>query len=64
MENGDQKGDWRLVRQDTHGIQYFVRGGLSEAFAKKLAEDYNAKGHKQFFWAEEDKPPRPQLQMI
>lgn len=61
MENEAEKGDWRLVRQDTHGNEYFVRGGLSEAFAQKLAGDYNAKGHKQFFWAEKDAPPRPKL---
>jgi len=52
MENDGEKGDWRLMRQDTHGTPYFVRGDLSEAFASKLAKEFNDKGHKQFYWAE------------
>jgi hypothetical protein len=52
----NEKAEWRVVRQDLHGNRYFMTGWVSEQFAKEKAEEYNAKGHKQTYWAEKKNP--------
>ena len=40
------------MRQDTHGCEYFMRGGLSKQAADYLAEYYTDLGHHQSYWSE------------
>ncbi len=59
MENDSKPaGEWRVVRQDTHGNRFEMAKGLSEEFARRMADEYAARGHKQTYWAEK-MPPRP-----
>ncbi len=62
-KNGENKGNWRVMRQDTHGVEYDMPShvNLSKEFAEVEAQKYNDKGHHQFYWAEEmpAKAPSP-----
>jgi hypothetical protein len=42
--------DWQLWRQDDAGNRHLVRVDLSEDEARRLRDDYEARGHKQFYW--------------
>jgi hypothetical protein len=44
--------DWFVMRQDDHGNRFVVASGLTEAEARRLAEAYAARGHKQMYWIE------------
>ena len=43
---------WRVMRQDDHGNIFIVADSLSEEAAKDVVHHYEAKGHKQLYWAE------------
>jgi hypothetical protein len=43
---------WAVHRQDDNGNRFVVRGGLSRAEAERLAAEFEARGHKQVYWAE------------
>ena len=43
---------YRVMRQDDAGNQFVVETGLSKQDADALVEKYEAKGHKQTYWAE------------
>ena len=58
----DVQGPYALYRQDTHGLEYFMRGGLSEAAANYLAKHYNDLGHHQAYWAKI--PETPTLEIL
>jgi hypothetical protein len=58
MDKNDEKGEWRVVRQDWHGNEFDMAEGLSEDKAKSIAAEFNAKGHKQTYWAQKE-PARP-----
>lgn len=58
MTKPDEKGEWRVVRQDWHGNEFEMEANLSEDKAKSIAAEFNAKGHKQTYWAQKE-PPRP-----
>ena len=48
----DQKeAEWQVWRQDDAGNKFLVRGRLTEGGARALAHQYEAKGHKQMYWA-------------
>jgi hypothetical protein len=46
--------DWQLWRQDDAGNRFLVRGGLTEAEARGLVAAYEARGHRQMYWAERE----------
>ncbi|HWU91121.1 MAG TPA: SPOR domain-containing protein [Kofleriaceae bacterium] len=53
---------WRVVRQDDNGNVYVVAGALDEAGARSLAEQLEARAHKQLYSAErvgEEAPVSP-----
>lgn len=43
---------WRVVRQDDNGQRFVIATALSEDAARQLVRDYEARGHKQLYWAE------------
>ncbi|SDI74744.1 hypothetical protein [Pseudomonas panipatensis] len=47
---------WRLLRLDDNGNRFVMRRGLSQDEAEALARDYQARGHKQTYWAEPEEP--------
>ncbi|HTO17794.1 MAG TPA: hypothetical protein VL129_01410 [Pseudomonas sp.] len=50
--------DWCVRRLDDNGNEFLVRDGLSRAQAERLARDYQARGHKQTYWAAPTQPHR------
>ncbi|WP_271412251.1 hypothetical protein [Pseudomonas sp. Q1-7] len=48
--------DWCVKRLDDNGNEFVLRAGLTREEAERLAADYQARGHKQSYWAE---PMRP-----
>lgn len=50
------RNDWQVIRQDDNGNIFVVANQLSENDARKLVKAYEAKGHKQTFWAERPIP--------
>jgi hypothetical protein len=43
---------WRVRRQDDNGNQFVVETGLTREQAEELVAMYEARGHKQLYWAE------------
>ncbi len=50
---------WAVYRQDDTGNQYIVETGLSREKAETLVAMYEARGHKQLYWAEREKSCGP-----
>ncbi len=42
---------WAVVRQGDDGNRFVVCAGLSRDEAERLAAEYEARGHKQAYWA-------------
>ncbi|SOB82287.1 hypothetical protein [Streptomyces sp. 1331.2] len=51
-------GTYRVMRQDDNGNRFLVAKGLDRAEAQRLAAEFEARGHKQLYWVEEDGPAR------
>lgn len=43
---------WTVHRQDDNGNRFVVETGLSREDAEHLVAIYEARGHKQLYWAE------------
>jgi ferredoxin len=43
---------WRVWRQDDNGNRFALGDALDEDEARRLAADYERRGHKQLYWAE------------
>jgi len=52
---------WRVIRQDTHGNQFEMASNPAKEKAHSLADEFNAKGHKQTYWAQKEPLPPPPL---
>ncbi|MFD8701461.1 SPOR domain-containing protein [Kitasatospora sp. NPDC059648] len=53
-------GTFRVMRQDDNGNRFPVDKGLAEAEARRLAAEFEARGHKQMYWVEsESADPAP-----
>lgn len=50
MTSHDQR--WRVVRQDDNGNVFAIAEVDTEAEARALAAAYEARAHKQIYWAE------------
>ncbi len=46
---------WSVWRQDDNNNTFFVKGGLTEIDAFRLVKEYETKGHKQTYWARENR---------
>ncbi len=49
MADGDQS--WCVMRLDDNGNRFVVRTALGRQAAERLARKYQARGHKQSYWA-------------
>ncbi len=49
----ESTGSWAVMRQDDAGNVLVVSEGLPEAVARRWVEVYDARGHKQTYWAKE-----------
>ena len=47
---------WTVHRQDDNGNRFVVQKGLTQAEAARLVALFEARGHKQLYWAEPDAP--------
>jgi hypothetical protein len=45
--------NWSVCRQDDNGNVALVKAGLTQTEALRLIAEYEAKGHKQTYWAQE-----------
>ncbi|MGW3077267.1 MULTISPECIES: SPOR domain-containing protein [unclassified Kitasatospora] len=52
-------GTHRVMRQDDNGNRFVVAKGLDPAEARRLAAEFEARGHKQMYWVEADAEARP-----
>ena len=43
---------WSVWREDDNGNRFRVRYGLTADEARKTAEDFTLRGHKQRYWAQ------------
>ena len=41
---------WSVWRQDDSGTQFLIEANLTEATAKAMAAEFEARGHKQTYW--------------
>ncbi|WP_137885862.1 hypothetical protein [Pseudomonas sp. 2FE] len=48
----DPTRDWCLLRLDDNGNEFVVSRDHSQAEALSLAQAYQARGHKQLYWAQ------------
>lgn len=53
-------GTYRVMRQDDNGNRFLVARDLDRAEARRLAAEFEARGHKQMYWVEEDGPDGPE----
>ncbi|WP_405011765.1 (deoxy)nucleoside triphosphate pyrophosphohydrolase [Kitasatospora sp. NBC_01539] len=51
---------YRVMRQDDNGNRFRVADGLGRAEADALAAEFEARGHKQFYWVEAGRSRTPQ----
>jgi catechol 2,3-dioxygenase-like lactoylglutathione lyase family enzyme len=42
---------WAVWRQDDHGNRFLISGGHSRMEAERLCLEFEARGHKQIYWA-------------
>jgi hypothetical protein len=56
MTNDSNAPAWRVMRQDDNGNQYLVARELPREEAERLAAELEARGHKQLYWTELDRP--------
>ena len=47
----DEQNDWCVKRLDDNGNEFVVATDLNRAEAERLAQEYQARGHKQIYWA-------------
>jgi hypothetical protein len=53
------EGAWSVWRQDDHGNRFKVCQGLSQTDALCLVAEFEARGHKQSYWAESSAATTP-----
>ena len=49
-----QAPTWAVWRRDDNGNVFLVQDQLTEQEALRLAREFEAKGHKQSYWAQEN----------
>lgn len=54
-EAADRSGDWSVWRQGDDGNQFLIEEGLSEAAARQMVAEFEARGHKQLYWVTQKK---------
>jgi hypothetical protein len=50
-----EKDTWSVFRQDDNGNRFVVQEHISRDDAERLVEKFEARGHKQLYWADRDR---------
>jgi len=50
----DPQSCWTVWRTDDNGNTFMVQEKLTQAEAERLAAEFEARGHKQLYWAERE----------
>ncbi len=50
----ERSGTWAVWRQDDNGNRAAVASGLGKLDAERMVKTYEAKGHKQLYWVEQE----------
>jgi hypothetical protein len=50
-----EKDTWTVYRQDDNDNRFVVQDHVSRDEAQRLVEKFEARGHKQLYWAEPDR---------
>lgn len=54
-ETSDVEGaTWAVWRQDDNGNRFFMSGGHTHEEAEQICRRFEARGHKQFYWASKE----------
>jgi hypothetical protein len=48
---------WRILRLDDNGNRFVVAECVSEDEARRVADEFTARGHKQAYWVERGQVP-------
>lgn len=51
----EKDGNWSVWRQGDDGNKFMVETGLLEEIAKQMVIDFESHGHKQLYWASQNK---------
>jgi hypothetical protein len=54
QSNSKDAALWSVWRMDETGNRFLVRGRLTREEAEHLAAEFEARGHKQTYWAEKE----------
>ncbi len=54
----DSRHEWAVWRRDEHGNSFEVSRGHTEREARRIADEFEARGHKQSYWAAPSLPAR------
>jgi len=53
-ETSTTNDKWAVFRIDDNGNQFLIREGLSLKEANQVVQEFEARGHKQVYWAERE----------
>ncbi|EDY19467.1 conserved hypothetical protein [Chthoniobacter flavus Ellin428] len=48
-------GTWAVWRQDDSGSRFLIEANLTEARARSVVAEFEARGHKQTYWCHDEK---------
>ena len=54
LSNGKECRNWSVWRQDDNANTFLVQANLTESEALMVVREYEARGHKQFYWVRKD----------
>jgi hypothetical protein len=57
---GPAETDWVVRRSDDNGNRFEVARNLTRADAERIVAEFEARGHKQLYWAERDADSDPE----
>lgn len=53
LEVPDTRDRWTVYRQDDNGNRFMMKDNLSKEDADQMVAMFEARGHKQLYWAEQ-----------
>ena len=53
--SSDDRG-WSVWREDDNGNRFRMHDGLTRDEARRIAEDFTRRGHKQRYWCQQEDP--------
>ena len=59
-DKSEQPDRWAVYRTDDTGNSFLVREQMTREDADRLAAEFTARGHKQFYWVEREASRSPE----